>query len=338
LTATVQPDRRVVLDWSDVENADAYPVYERRTAGRVTTVTQSTRTSSPLAPGDYFYAVSAVVDGVESQRSAEVKVTVLPEGSTQPPTTDAGSEPDEPVAQPTRVWDYEDGKLLPPWSEVHALRSDQYRVTTENPYPGTTASAEFNVRRGDTGWNGTVGTLRSEVRTTIAESGSPGEGTDQWWAWPTFFPADFNWDERGQGLIFTQFHQTSNSGQPNIHFWSDVNEDLRLDVRGGTGGRTSGDAQFARSYNLGDLALGEWNDFMVHIVWSSDPDVGRVEVWHQGDLVHSANDATLYVGQSAYVKQGIYSAAGTYRQHFVKHGPLRLGDSRAAVENLPPLD
>lgn len=263
-----------------------------------------------------------------------------------------------PANELVQVWDYEDGTIIPPWTEIHALRGldstdpkgPQIAVVSSDPapFPGTTRSAQFNVRPGDTGWGGTSGTLRSEVRTSELESGSArdangnririAEGHDQWWAWPTYFRSDFDWDERNQFLIFTQWHQTKNSGNPNIHLWSDVNEHFMLDVRGGTGGQTSGDAQYVSTYDLGPLVLGAWNTFKVHIVWSTDPTVGLVEIWHNGVKVHSHKDATLYVGQSIYIKQGIYSAAGTTRQHFITHGPLALGTSEAAVNPYIALD
>ena len=231
----------------------------------------------------------------------------------------------------THVWDYEDG-TTDAWSEVHQLRTDQMRVLSEDDLPGATHVAEFNVKPGDTGWNGTEGTLRSEVRASIEESGSPTNGTEQWWAWSTYFPKNFDWDEKNQFLYFTQWHQTANSGNPNMGLWSNVDEELQLNVKGGSGGKKSGDAEYAESYSLDDLVKGEWNDFVVHVIWSDDPDEGLVEVWHNGKRVHSANDANLYEDQSVYVKQGIYSAAGTKHQQVIKVGPLRLGETRDSVE------
>ncbi|MGY2066766.1 heparin lyase I family protein [Blastococcus sp. SYSU DS0619] len=337
-------DQRAVADWADVENAADYVIRERRTPDELRVVTESTRTSPVLSltDPDYYYSVAARdADGVIGTWSAEVHVVITAPTTAAAPTPPPPAEPEPaaPAAQPARVWDYEPGgSLVPPWMEIHALRSDQHGITTENPYPGTTRSAFFTVKRGDTGWNGTRGTLRSEVRDSIANSGNVKEGTDQWWAWPTFFPADFDWDERGQFLIFTQWHQTVNSGNPNVHFWSDVNEHLMVDVRGGTGGRVAGDAQYTRTFDLGLIDKGSWNDFMVHFVWSSDPSKGLIEVWHQGERVLSENVANLYVGQSVYIKQGIYSAAGTNRVHRIQHSVLRHGPTRASVEGLPSLD
>ncbi|MCF6735137.1 heparin lyase I family protein [Blastococcus sp. KM273129] len=255
------------------------------------------------------------------------------------PATPPPAEPElaAPAPVPTRVWDYEDAAtLLPdPWDEVHSLRPEAQGVTTENLYPGSSRTAFFTVHPGDTGWNGTTGTLRSEVRDSIADSGDVQPGDEQYWAWSTFFPADHDWDERGQFLIFTQWHQTVNSGNPNVHFWSDVREHLMVDVRGGTGGRVAGDAQYVETFDLGPIDKGAWNDLTVRFVWSPDPATGLVEVWHQGEKVLSENAATLYTGQSVYIKQGIYSAAGTARSHYLQHAPIGYGPT---LESVAPLN
>ncbi|TYP87169.1 heparin lyase I family protein [Blastococcus xanthinilyticus] len=253
------------------------------------------------------------------------------------PTTPPVAEPDGSVPAPTRVWSYEDaaGLLPDPWDEVHALRSDTQGLTTDNPYPGSSRTAFFSVRPGDTGWNGTKGTLRSEVRDSIADSGEVQPGDEQYWAWSTFFPASFDWDERGQFLIFTQWHQTVNSGNPNVHFWSDVDEKLMVDVRGGAGGRVAGDAQYVETFELGSIDKGAWNDLTVRFVWSPDPATGLIEVWHQGEKVLSENAANLYDGQSVYIKQGIYSAAGTAATHYLQHAPIGFGPT---LESVAPLN
>ena len=260
--------------------------------------------------------------------------TTTPTEPTTPPATDP--EPALSVAQPTRVWDYEDAaSLFPdPWDEVHSLRSDTQGLTAENPYPGSSRTAFFTVHPGDTGWNGTSGTLRSEVRDSIADSGDVRPGDEQYWAWSTFFPAEYDWDERGQFLIFTQWHQTVNSGNPNVHFWSDVDERLKVDVRGGTGGRVAGDAQYVETFDLGAIDKGAWNDLTVRFVWSPDPATGLIEVWHQGEKVLSDTVANLYIDQSVYIKQGIYSAAGTSRTHYLQHAPIGFGRTLESVASL----
>ena len=324
LTAVAQPDRRVVLHWDDVPGADSYRIYEPRTTGPVTEVTASTRTSPSLAPGDYLYSVTTVIDGVESQRSEEVPVTVAAE-ATEPP-----------AAQPVKVWDV-DSTVIPPWTEIHALRpSEQVRVTTDNPFPGTDASVEYRVRQGETGWNRTVGTLRAEVRDSITASGSPTEGTEQFWGTAVYVPADFDWDERGQFFGVLQWHQTANSGNPNIHVWSDVDENSKIDIRGGTGGRTSGDAQFSRTYDLGPAKLGGWDQLTFRFIWSSDDSVGLTEVWRDGVKVLSAQGANKYVDQSLYIKQGIYSAQGVTpgREWMIRGSNVLRGDTFESVQDL----
>lgn len=183
-------------------------------------------------------------------------------------------------------------------------------------------------------WNpGNTGTRRAEVRDSEGNSGRPGEGVEQWWGWSTFFPANFDWPERNQFFGFMQFHQTANSGNPPVHFWVDVNENMWVDVRGGTGGRTSGDAEHTKRIDLGPINKGAWNDIVFHVVWASDPERALVEVYRDGELVVSTPAANLYEGQSAYVKQGIYSANGTdaVPVHVIYTSTTRLGDSYEEV-------
>ncbi|MGY1724491.1 heparin lyase I family protein [Blastococcus sp. SYSU DS0533] len=275
--------------------------------------------------------------------------TTPPTEPTTPPadptteSTNPTTPPAEPTTElelaapaPTRVWGYEDatGLIPAPWDEVHSLRSEAQGLTAENPYPGRSRTAFFTVHPGDTGWNGTKGTLRSEVRDSIADSGDVRPGDEQYWAWSTFFPADHDWDERGQFLIFTQWHQTVNSGNPNVHFWSDVDEHLMVDVRGGAGGRVAGDAQYVETFDLGAIDKGAWNDLTVRFVWSPDPTTGLIEVWHQGEKVLSDDVANLYTDQSVYIKQGIYSAAGTARSHYLQHAPIGFGPTLESVASL----
>lgn len=300
-------------------------------AGEMTLLFSDTVTDGTFTPKPAYKATREVIGGGLAQ----------PEPPVEEPT-----DPQPPAAQPIRTWGVDAGdSIFDVWPEIHAPLHERVQVSTEQVFPGEDASIRFETRRSDvqgnpganSTWNpGNTGTRRAEVRDSIARSGNIGEGTDQWWSWATYFPADFDWDERGQFFGFMQFHQTANSGNPPVHFWVDEQENMMLDVRGGTGGRTSGDAQYTERFNLGPVALGAWNDLQVHFVWSSDPDTGLVEVYRNGQRVLSETAANLYSGQSAYVKQGIYSANGREKPtHVIYTSTTRLGDSLESVR--PPI-
>jgi MYXO-CTERM domain-containing protein len=55
------------------------------------------------------------------------------------------------------------------------------------------------------------------------------------------------------------------------------------------------------------LVRGAWQDFIFRVKWSSDPSVGFVELWHNGQLVLPRyKHATMYPGDGIYLKLGLY--------------------------------
>src|SRR5690349_10880371 len=78
-------DTTVQLTWMAVAGADSYVIY--RGGSRVTSQPGTLFNDSSLAPGaTYSYQVSAVVGGVESQRSSLVSATSQAPHDASPPT------------------------------------------------------------------------------------------------------------------------------------------------------------------------------------------------------------------------------------------------------------
>ncbi|TYP87194.1 polysaccharide lyase [Blastococcus xanthinilyticus] len=280
--------------------------------------------------------------------STPIETTEVPRSELDPVATDqfstSRSTSSAPTTSPTlddprrpdQVWSYDDGTLSA-WSEVHAARPEQVRVVDEPVRPGYEHSGAFSARPGDFTF-GVDTTIRGEVRSTIEEAGSPEEGDVQWYSWSTYFPEDFRWDGRDEFLIYTQWHQTANTGSPNIDLWvTDGDQpELRMSVRGGVLGEER--VEHTAVYDLGPLERGEWLDHTVRIKWSTDPDEGSTRVWIDGEQVVDAAAANLYEGQSAYLKQGIYAANNTRREHTVYFSDALRGDTREAVALEPAAD
>jgi len=108
-----------------------------------------------------------------------------------------------------------------------------------------------------------------------------------------------------------------------------------LRVRGG-----DPSAPDEQNFELGRLRPGEWNDFLFHVKWSSNPSDGLVEVWLNGkQVVPSTPIATLFEGSGVYVRQGFYRGDAQVTATIV-HDGLTRGTSRDAVEpkgDPPPL-
>jgi hypothetical protein len=273
----------------------------------------------PRPPAD---TVSTPISSSEAPAS-ELPTAPSPDGRA---TSSPGADPS---AAAEHEWSYADGTLSE-WSEVQVARPEQVEVVDDPVRPGYEHAAAFTAGPGDHTF-GVTTTIRGEVRSTVAEAGSPTEGDVQWYSWSSYFPEDFEWDGEDEFLIYTQWHQEANSGSPNIDLWVTDGDDpeLRLSVRGGLLGDEV--SQYTAVYDLGPLVLGEWLDHTIRIDWSSDPDEGDTRVWIDGEQKVHAVAANLYEGQSVYFKQGIYAANNTDREHTVFFTDARRGPSRESV-------
>ena len=185
-------------------------------------------------------------------------------------------------------------------------------------------AARIEVDAGDSQVAGSGQGERTEALLGSALTGAT-EGADQWWAWSTYFPSDFT---TGLGMwnFFTQFHHTGSSGQSNIEFTVKDNSSLVLISNSGDPAQPS-----EHDYSLSPLLRGRWSDFVFHVRWSSDPSVGFIEAYVNGVQVvpHTAT-ATMYPGQSVYLKQGFYRAACSCTSVLYQDG-MRRGSSYSDV-------
>jgi hypothetical protein len=201
-------------------------------------------------------------------------------------------------------------------------------------------SARFEVRPGDDPLHLGSGTERAEG---IPGGGGPtghgnfwDEGDEAWVGWSVYFPdsiitgehynptlgtsktntwSDFH-ENRG---AFQQFPSTANL--PPITFSTDCTGaypyKLRLRVSGGV--LINGIAQTPPSFYtiLDPLVYNRWHDFVVHVIHSSDPAIGKLELWVNGSRPSTIPSiltlATKYIegGQSRqnYWKLGMYRSA-----------------------------
>jgi hypothetical protein len=70
----------------------------------------------------------------------------------------------------------------------------------------------------------------------------------------------------------------------------------------------------------------------VHIKWSSNPNEGYVELYHNGQLVVPRTVmATMYPGDGIYLKQGLYRNANIAAQGVVFHDGFTVATDVADV-------
>ena len=162
------------------------------------------------------------------------------------------------------------------------------------------------------------------------------EGREQWWAWSTYFPSDYRPTPSTAWNLFLDFHNTGESGQANINFLADSHFDppqLQMTVYGGP----SPDRAPQSTFRLGRAHRNQWYDFALHVVWSSNPRVGSVELYLNGRrVVRQVHRATLYAGQGAYLKLANYREAGPQPSAILAAGVRRVESYDATVRSFAP--
>jgi hypothetical protein len=81
---------------------------------------------------------------------------------------------------------------------------------------------------------------------------------------------------------------------------------------------------------VGALPTNQWVDFTVGIKWSANPGVGHLTLKMNGATVMDVPAATLYTGDTAYFKQGIYRMASPETQT-IYDTATRIGPTEASV-------
>jgi len=159
------------------------------------------------------------------------------------------------------------------------------------------------------------------------------EGQEMYFGWSTLFPDDFGATNDWQ--VFTQWHQESDTGgSPPLEF--DVTKEKILFVLQKEGVFDETDLWQT------PLVRGRWHDFVLHVKWSRDPNVGFVELWYDGAHVLPRRGArTLYSDGRTYLKQGYYRSNAVTWTGTIYHDGMVEGTSLADVQHgatPPPSD
>lgn len=194
------------------------------------------------------------------------------------------------------------------WSKREIVRGGATAVRA-----GGVEATAYTVRPGDVpGKSGE----RSEVSASLtASAASPGRAVH--YRWSTRFPGDFQPAPESTWTIFTQFHESEPDGcHPNLALQvnaRDGAERLRLTVRGGQLDSSTCEPEASESWDFAALERDRWYRFDLFVGWSASMQRGFVELTVDGrTLVPRTPHATLYQGQSAYLKQGLYRAPADF--------------------------
>jgi hypothetical protein len=193
---------------------------------------------------------------------------------------------------------------------------------------GVEATA-YTVRPGDVpGKNGE----RSEVSASVSATAAR-EGRVERYRWATWFPHDFRPVPDSTWTIFTQFHESSPDGcHPNLALQlntQDGGERLRLTARGGRLDARTCEPGAEESWDFAELQRDRWYRFELVVGWSASAREGFVELKLDGrTVVPRTRQATLYAGQSAYLKQGLYRAPSDFAATIL-HSAVTRSDADA---------
>ena len=190
-------------------------------------------------------------------------------------------------------------------------------AVVESPVRVGRFAGRFTVQQGYSPWGW------GEATELNWDSGED-EGSDDWYAWSTLFPttwtAPFGWG------IFAEWHSRYPNAPP-IAFNARAGG-VYLDVNTGALDAKLDPAVSVNRRILGSLSLGRWNDFLVHIHWTSRAR-GAIQVWTrlQGEQtfrrrvdLHSI--PTLQRDSKGPLR--IYTLFGLYRASY-------CGPTRAAI-------
>jgi Polysaccharide lyase len=224
-------------------------------------------------------------------------------------------------ARASVVWkgDFESGNLSQ-WSSVDGLTSRLTIVTS--PVRQGSFALRTELRSGDTASNGN----RNELVRMDPET----EGTDRYYAWSTMFDASYPVANTWQ--VFTQWHHSGCCGSPPLEF--DVNGQTLSLSRNPPPGTGSTVALWTTPF-----VRGVWHDFVMHVVWSSNPDLGFIELWYDGTKVIDGKAVqTLFPGNVNYLKQGLYRDSSITATAVVYHDGMTIGTALGDVapQLLPP--
>jgi hypothetical protein len=226
---------------------------------------------------------------------------------------------------------FESGDLSE-WQKREARPGDVAVVRT--PVREGRFASRFSVGPGDVpGKSGE----RAELSLDTAVTGAT-EGQERWYSWSTYFPRDFAPVPDSTWNIFTQFHETAADGcHPNVAFQVNTKGAtpmIRMNVRGGRRDAATCEPASQRAWDAVPLRLGQWTDFVFHVLWSANGTRGFIELWIDGaQVTPKTRLATLYPGQGAYLKQGFYRAP-TQMITTVYHDAMRIGSTREDVTSV----
>lgn len=310
LAAALNHTARVVtLAWNPVTDADGYRVLLDGTQVSAV-VTATTIVTDPLTYGPHTFAVAARRAGVWSAYSASITGTLV----------DPGTPPAGQVIWKTTFDDFHDLLGYEPRDSGYF---QQVGGTIAQIDESGNKLGRFTIAGG--------GSRAEAIGARTVGATDFHEGDDLWFSsrirLGAGYPTGANWQ------LIQQWKQGAGTGSPPIE----------LDAEDGVW-RLAGGESDPRGYrgfriDLGASVPGQWENWLFHIKFSSDPAIGTIDCWRNGaQLITNSkgaqrnNAGTMYPGTHIYPKMGYYRNTAITQQAFVDWDRYAIGTTRAAAE------
>lgn len=222
------------------------------------------------------------------------------------------------LASASTLWkgDFETGDLSQ-WTRAQSVAADRLQIVSDVTREGRSA-LKVTVRQGDNPISASGN--RNEVVYLTEEA----QGSEYYYKWSTLFPSNYPISNTWQ--LFAQWHQEGCCGSPPLEFYV-IGEEMHLRAGGSDG----------KIIWTGPLVRGQWNDFVMHVKWSSDSRVGFVELYRNGTLVAPKTyAATQFGGERNYLKLGLYRDSHISQVGVVYHDGFAMGTTLEDVMPPPP--
>jgi hypothetical protein len=196
------------------------------------------------------------------------------------------------------------------WCHDLIVRPEQMQVVQDPVVQGKSA-LRVEVKYGDVYPGMSDSRALMTGPTTLWED----EGNERWYRWQTLWPADYvgsypKWDQlsdptaRSAGGTVVEWHHDANgaveTGSAPLYIGADDTNIWLCLVDQAT-------SACREHINLAPINKGQWHDFVVHAKWSSDPNVGFLDIWIDGQHVlpmHMCSNK--YPGMRNYLEVGLY--------------------------------
>ncbi len=213
----------------------------------------------------------------------------------------------------------------PGWKQFTGLQYEQDRPLEESfslvdqPVRSGTRAARITVRHGYSRFGHNEATM-------LAYRSNETPGDDYWYAFSVYFPDD--WFAPDRWGIFAQWH--ARLGTSPVIALNASADTATLNFHAGLTDEQRNSFQYNINRPLLDtLSKGRWNDFVVHVRWSTGRD-GEVEVWHKLGWQHRLRRLIRLAGVPTFQWKasgegvGIYFLFGLYRGSYCGQ-PTSLG-------------